>query len=134
MPVGCEVALAQGILIGPPSDSIHTLEATFHGGTREVRGRHVAGAGATLWQSDIRSGLVERVAVATLALPGVCNLQEAEAWGARIAIDIVRRASPAIRRARVSGDRLAVVKLCASHGRFAVPDYCGARDCRCLCG
>ena len=48
----------------------------------------MAGAAAILWQMDPVSGHVEQVADAALALPGGCNSQEAEAWGARLAMDL----------------------------------------------
>ena len=57
-----------------------------------------------------------------MALPGTSCSQTAEAWGCRLAIDLLRACRATCRQVRVSGDNLAVVRFCAAQGRLRRPD------------
>ena len=59
--------------------------------------------------------------VATMALPHVTDSQEAEAWGAHLAMRLLLGRPSNDRRARVSGDNLASVCHCAAQGRLHRP-------------
>eukprot|EP00969_Alexandrium_andersonii_P056822 2505627-Alexandrium_andersonii.AAC.1 len=59
--------------------------ATFDGGTRVVGTGRAAGAGAAL--------LLD---CATVALPSIPHAQEAEAWGARLALHLLLRQPPRV--------------------------------------
>ena len=66
-------------------------------------------------------GLLRRVASASMALPEVADSQVAEAWGAHVAVMLLRERPDAVRRVRISGDNLAVVRHCAAQGRLHKP-------------
>ena len=84
--------------------TVFGLEATFDGGVREIHGVRVGGAGAVLWGLDAQSGLLRRLASASMALPEVTDSQVAEAWGARLATLLLRERPDGERRVRISGD------------------------------
>ena len=81
MAEGCEVTTVNNATFGGVDDAAYSLEATFDGGVREVRGARVGGVGAVLWGLDSGSGLRTRVAAASMALPLVADSQVVEAWG-----------------------------------------------------
>ena len=93
-------------------------EVTFDGGARAVGGRRVAGAGAILWGPAAADGARQPVARAVAALPAVSHTPEAEAWGCRIALELLAAAQPAIRHARVVGDCINVVRYGAGESRM----------------
>ena len=94
----------------------------FDGGVRELFGARVGGAGAVLWGLDGRSGLLRRLASASMALPDVGDSQVAEAWGAHLVSLLLREHGlRGERRVRISGDNLAVVRHCAAQGRLRRP-------------
>ena len=62
------------------------LEATFDGGVRKLFGARAGSAGAVLWGLDGRSGLLRRLASATMALPDVGDSQVAKAWGCPLGV------------------------------------------------
>ena len=93
-------------------------EVTFDGGAREVNGTRRAGAGAALWGPDHGDGTRELVAAAHVPLPAEQHAQVAEAWGARLAVILLRLARPWGGVARIVGDNLAVVRYCAGRARL----------------
>ena len=74
-----------------------------------------------LWGLDAQSGLLRRVASASMALPEVTESQVAEAWGAHLAALMLRERPDGERRVRISGDNLLVVRRCAAQGRLHRP-------------
>eukprot|EP00969_Alexandrium_andersonii_P337995 14937183-Alexandrium_andersonii.AAC.1 len=83
---------------------------TFDGGARLVGEGRVAGAGAALWSRPDEVGVRVLMGCATVALPAVPHAQEAEAWGARLALLLLLRApAPLVEDgALVVGDNLGV--------------------------
>ena len=118
---GREVTVSTRVEPGDACGSGFGLEATFDGGVREIHGLRVGGAGAVLWGLDARSGLRRRLASATMALPEVSDSQVAEAWGAHLAALLLRGCQEGVRRVRISGDNLSVVRHCAAQGRLHRP-------------
>jgi hypothetical protein len=107
-----------GLVLGHGGDYHYAADATFDGGVRVVRGLRVGGAGATLWRLCTRAGLMQLVAAACMALPGVEDSQVAEAWGAHLAMTLVLRLRCEARRVRIFGDNLGVVRFCGAQGRL----------------
>ena len=56
-----------------------------------------------------------------MALPDSGCSQTAEAWGARMAIDLVCSSNADRRHSRICGDNLAVVRFCAGQARLRRP-------------
>ena len=56
-----------------------------------------------------------------MALPDSGCSQTAEAWGARMAIDLVCSSGADRRHSRICGDNLAVVRFCAGQARLRRP-------------
>ena len=81
--------MADRITNGDDNGGGYAVEATFDGGAREVRGVRAGGAGATMWRLDDNTGMRVRSAAATMALPHVTDSQEAEAWGAHLAMRLL---------------------------------------------
>ena len=100
-----------GLELGHGGDYHFAADATFDGGVRVVRGLRVGGAGATLWRLCMRTGLMQLVAAACMALPGVEGSQVADAWGAHLAMTLVLRLRCVARRVRIFGDNLGVVRF-----------------------
>jgi hypothetical protein len=117
MAPGDEVTVA-GLEVGRGGGYQFAADATFDGGVRMVRGLRVGGAGATLWQLCIDTGVMKLVAAACMALPGVEDSQVAEAWGAHLAMSLVLRLRRVVRRVRIFGDNLGVVRFCGAQGRL----------------
>ena len=84
-------------------------------------GPRVAGAGTILWGRHPATEVVHRVAGAAMAFPASGRSQTAEAWGARMAIDLVCPSGADRRHSPVSGDNLAVVRFCAGQARLRRP-------------
>ena len=118
---GREITVSTRIEPGDGCGSGFGLEATFDGGVREIHGLRVGGAGAVLWGLDARSGLLRRLASASMALPEVTDSQVAEARGAHLAALLLRGCPDGERRVRISGDNLSVVRHCAAQGRLHRP-------------
>ena len=97
------------------------FDATFDGGARSRGNLSVAGAGAALWGPLNLHGYRTLLARATIALPAETSAQIAEAWGCRVALDLLLQVLADDRSARVSGDNLAVVRFCADQGRLRRP-------------
>ena len=96
-------------------------EVSFDGGARDIGGVRVAGAGAVLWaQCDGLSGY-RCAARATVALPAEEHAQVAEAWGGRVALDLLLRTQADLRLARVIGDNLGVIRYGAGEARLRRP-------------
>lgn len=97
------------------------FEVTFDGGAREIDGQKVAGAGAALWSPTDHNGDRQRQQRTAMALPGEKHSPVAEAWGLRVAIDLLcnMRVPRSMRTARIAGDNLAVVRFGASLGKLA---------------
>ena len=87
-------------------------------GAREIQGREVAGAGATLWRRHLLGGAPTRIASTIVAIPWDANAQVAEAIGCRAAISLLLDPRLTERRARVVGDSLAVVRYRAGSARL----------------
>ena len=79
------------------------------------------GQGPCVGPPPLPDGGREVLARTTVALPDVQHAQEAEAWGCCVALELLEAANPEIRRARVAGDNLAVVRYCAAEGRLRRP-------------
>ena len=130
LPRGCSLARAQVSMWPGTLRQEHRraggwlggcVRVWFDGGVRELQGQRVGGAGATLWVLCPWSGRRFCVVTAVVALPGVDDSQEAEPWGARMALMLVRERGEGVRRARISGDNLAIVRYCAHQGRLLRP-------------
>ena len=61
---------------------------------------------------------MKQVAAARMALGGVEDSQVAEAWGAHLAMSLVFRLRRVVRRVRILGDNLGVVRFCGAQGRL----------------
>ena len=114
---GDEVTAA-GHVVGCGGAYQYAADVTFHGGVCMVRGLRVGGAGATLWRPCGRTGTMRQVAAAAMALHGVADSQVAEAWGAHLAMALVLQLGDGVRRVRIFGDNLGVVRFCAAQGRL----------------
>ena len=62
-----------------------------------------------------------RLAATTMGLPQVTNSQEAEAWGANLAMGLLLESPGSDGRVRISGDNLAIARHCAAQGRLHKP-------------
>ena len=100
-------------------------EVTFDGGARPLGGARAAGAGALLWGPPAPDGTRRVIARALVALPGEPHAQVAEAWGAKLAVDLLTAHAPGDRRAQVIGDNLAVVRYGAERGALRRPGMHG---------
>ena len=96
-------------------------EVTFDGGAREINGQRAAGAGAILWGPPQPDGSRPALARAWVALPLEPHAQVAEAWGAKLGLDLLKAAGAITRRARVIGDNLGVVRYGAEMGALRNP-------------
>ena len=67
-------------------------EVTFDGGARAQDGGRAAGAAALLWGPPAQDGTRRVVARAMVALPGEPFAQVAEAWGAKLSLDLLAAA------------------------------------------
>ena len=100
------------------------IEVTFDGGARRIEDREVAGAGATLWRHQLGEGAPRLLATTYVAIPWPAGAQVAEAIGCRFALDLLaglsRRGNsgPGVRRARVVGDNLGVIRYGAGNARL----------------
>ena len=99
-------------------------EVTFDGGAREVDGVRVAGAGAALWGQEDDQGRRQVVATARAALPGEEHAQVAEAWGGRLALQLLRTRASGHGRPQAVGDNLAVVRYGAAEGMLTKATLC----------
>ena len=103
-------------------DAAWPWEVTFDGGSREVGGRRIAGAGAALWAHHLGGGGPTLVCTSVVAIPWDATAQVAEAIGCCAALRLLRVRGSGARRARVVGDNLAVIRYCAGSSRLrAVP-------------
>ena len=103
---------------------------SFDGGARAVGDPpvRVAGAGAILWthdQSFLPTASDDEwyiLAEATAELPSERWAPAAEAWGFRIALDLINQLERAGEAVRITGDNLSVIRFGAGHGRLRRPD------------
>ena len=118
IPLGEEIVVgSQSHVLGGPSHDADLL-ASFDGGARTLRGRRVAGAGAILWGPPGPDGARPPLGRAVAALPSTAHAQEAEAWGCRLALEMLEAVQPRLRQACIVGDNLAVVRYGAGHCRL----------------
>ena len=81
------------------------------------------GGAALLWSARQEDGRRTLLAEASAAIPWATSATEAEAWGLRVGLELVRRAGSRAtsRRLEVFGDNLAVVRFGAGTGRVRDP-------------
>ena len=91
-------------------------EVAFDGALRTISGVRVAGAGAVLWGPIGANGrtLLARTVV---ALPEVCEVVVAEAYGCAAALELLAHIRVSLRSARVIGDNPLLVRHGAAVGR-----------------
>ena len=92
---------------------------TFDGGAHTVRGRWVAGGAAVLWATvdGERRPSVTRM----WAIPRGTDSQVAEAWGARMALELLNEESDGLGPDMIVGDNLPVIRYCGDAGRLRRP-------------
>ena len=104
-------------------DDPSALLLSFDGGAR-LRGPGAAmGGAALLWSARLEDGRRTVLAEASAAVPRATSATEAEAWGLRVGLELVRQAGARApsRRLEVFGDNLAVVRFGAGTGRVRDP-------------
>ena len=114
------VARGQTGNTGWAAENIGTI-ITFDGGARPVRGRQVAAGAAVLWGHTDQGEWQPRL-TRTTALPFLADSQIAEAWGARMALELLLGAPEGTRDVRICGDNLGIVRYCAGTGRAGRPE------------
>ena len=97
-------------------------EVTFDGRAKAQAGSRAAGAAAILWGHPLHDGSRTLLARALVSLPEVPHAQEAEAWGATLAVDLLASVPGPLRKARIIGDNLAVVRYGAEKGHLHRPE------------
>ena len=103
---------------------------SFDGGARAIGDPpvRVAGAGAILWNWSSPSDSIAEgegwhiLARATAELPGERWAPAAEAWGLRIALDLINQLDIAGEAVRITGDNLSVIRFGAGQGRLRRAD------------
>ena len=115
VPAGGELLVADGGPVHPGTLQDLRYVVTFDGSVRTVRGHRIGGAGAVLWGPMSPTGRA-RLAHAMAALPAVDDIRVAEAWGARLALLLLRVRLP-LRMAHVVGDNLPMVRYGALAAR-----------------
>ena len=105
---------------GPDSSFLASwdFEVSFDGGARTVRGQKVAGASAIVWRRRPDTGELVGVLAFEVSLPHEDDAQVGEAWGLRLGLEACRDAGLGLRRARIVGDNLGVMRYGASSGRL----------------
>ena len=104
-------------------DDPSALLLSFDGGAR-LRGPGAAmGGAALLWSARFEDGRRMLLAEASAAIPWATSATEAEAWGLRVGLGLIRQAGSqaASRKLEVFGDNLAVVRFGAGTGRVRDP-------------
>ena len=111
---------AQRHILGLAAPASRIL-VTFDGAARRVGGLPAAGGAAVLWAVATASGARTRLASAWVALPPGVGALAAEAWGCRLACDLLARFGGLSRDADVAGDNLVVVRYCAAEAGVREP-------------
>jgi len=100
---GSEVLVTEtGTVLGNGVSGLGTA-ISYDGSVRTAGDRRVGGAAAVLWGPITARGR-QRLATRVAALPGVSNIAEAEAWGARLALGLLQEVNSGIRVAHILGD------------------------------
>ena len=92
---------------------------TIDGGAHTVRGRRVAGGAAVLWATvdGERRPSITRM----WAIPRGTDSQIAEAWGGRMALELLSEESNGPGPDMIVGDNLPVIRYCDDAGRLRRP-------------
>ena len=112
-----EITVENDPYVLTPVDPVH-YEVTFDGGAKAMGEGRVAGVGATLWGPPDAEGARGVLRTSRLALPEEQYAQVAEAWGCRLALELVGKIKGRPSQVRIVGDNLAVVRFGAGEGRL----------------